>query len=405
MISTPPGPSPDPQRGEPPVHRLASGRLTFRREEAAVSDSLDVLIDDQIFLMHARGGISRYFAELLREFRDHPQLGVNAFTTVRWSPNQHLRAVDPTVRDLPFPELSFGWKAAKRLSAYPAAGRERRARPDVVHSTYYNPSRLAEFPGVPKVVTVHDMAPELMPELFGDDPHLAKRQFVDQADAIICVSASTRDDLFEVWGEIDDRPVVVTPHATSKVFNPSAEAFQPGYRYVLYVGSRDPYKNFGILLTAFAGSAAQGAGVRIVAVGGGPLSADELALADALGLADDLVQVTASEDDLPGFYTGAVAFVFPSLMEGFGIPVLEAMSCGTPCILADTRVFREVADDAAAFYPARDPWALRAALDDLFTHPARRAELSSRGTERAASYSWERTAELTAEVYRQVVGG
>ena len=84
------------------------------------------------------------------------------------------------------------------------------------------------------------MAPELMPELFGDDPHLAKRQFVDQADAIICVSASTRDDLFEVWGEIDDRPVVVTPHATSKVFNPSAEAFQPGYRYVLYVGSRDP---------------------------------------------------------------------------------------------------------------------------------------------------------------------
>ncbi|MFI0432743.1 MAG: glycosyltransferase family 4 protein [Candidatus Nanopelagicales bacterium] len=367
-----------------------------------MADSIDVLIDDQVFLMHARGGISRYFAELLREFRDSPQLGINAITTVRWSPNQHLRAVDPRVRNLPFPELSFGWKAAKRLSAYPAAGRERRARPDVVHSTYYNPARLAEFPGVPKVVTVHDMAPELLPELIGDDPHLAKRQFIEQADAIICVSASTRDDLFELWGEIDDRPVVVTPHATSAAFNPTAPAFQPGYRYVLYVGSRDPYKNFGILLTAFAGSAAQSAGVRIVAVGGGPFSADELALADALGLADALVQITASESDLPGFYTGAVAFVFPSLLEGFGIPVLEAMSCGTPCILADTRIFREVADDAAAFYPARDPWALRVTLNELFSHPAQRAELSGRGIDRADHFTWRRTAELTAEVYRQV---
>lgn len=366
-------------------------------------DTIDVLIDDQIFLMHARGGISRYFSELLREFRGHPELGINAFTTVRWSANQHLRAVDPRVRDLPFPETSFGWKAAKRLSAYPAAARERRARPQVVHSTYYNPSRLAEFPGVPKVVTVHDMAPELRPDLFGEDPHLAKRQFVAQADAVICVSASTRDDLFELYGPIDDRPVVVTPHATSDRFTPTAAAYQPGYRYLLYVGSRDPYKNFGMLLTAFAGSSAQAAGVRVVAVGGGPLTDAERELAETLGVADDLLQVTASEDELPGFYTGAVAFVFPSLLEGFGIPVLEAMSCGTPCVLADTPIFREVAQDAAAYYPAQDPWALRTTIDDLFAHVARRAELSGRGIERADEFSWQRTAELTADVYRQVV--
>ncbi len=364
-------------------------------------DSIDVLIDDQIFLMHARGGISRYFAELLREFDSHPEWGVNALTSVRYSPNQHLREVDRSVRDLPFPEMTRRWKVAKRLARYPSAVIRGRLAPDIVHYTYYNPQALTIFPGVPKVVTVHDMVPERLPaELVDGDPHLAKRQFVDEADAIICVSEATRDDLFAAWGEITDRPVIVTGHGASDRFNPGVAPAQLGYNYLLHVGSRDHYKNFGMLMTAYAGSDAQAAGLRLVAVGGGPLTEDELELAQTLGITDQLVQITASEAELPGLYRGAELFVFPSLLEGFGIPVLEAMATGTPAVLADTPVFREVAADAAVYYSAEDPWALRAEINRLCGDPTARAELAAAGVRRAAEYSWQRTALATAELYR-----
>lgn len=367
-------------------------------------DSIEVLIDDQIFLMHARGGISRYFAELLREFDAHPEWGVNALTTVWYSPNQHLREVDPGVRDLPFRELSRSWKVAKRLARYPSAVRQRRVAPDVVHFTYYDPRQLAAFPGVPKVVTVHDMVPELLPaDLVDGEPHMAKREFVAAADAIICVSESTRDDLFDVWGPITDRPVIVTGHATSDRFHPQVAPADLGYRYLLHVGSRDHYKNFPLLMTAYGGSAAQAAGVRLLAVGGGPLTEAELDLAATLGITDDLIQLTADEADLPGLYRGAELFVFPSLFEGFGMPVLEAMATGTPAVLADIPVFHEVAGDAACYYSPEDPWALRAELDRLLSDPTDRARLATAGVQRAADYSWRRTALATAELYRQLV--
>ena len=233
-------------------------------------DSIDVLIDDQIFLMHARGGISRYFAELLREFDSHPEWGINALNSVRYSPNQHLREVDPSVRDLPFREMSRRWKVAKRLARYPSAVIASRMAPDVVHFTYYDPRRLDIFPGVPKVVTVHDMVPERLPaELVDGDPHLAKREYVEAADAIVCVSEATRNDLFEAWGEITDKPVIVTGHGAADRFNPGVAPAELGYRYLLHVGSRDHYKNFGLLMTSYAGSEAQSAGVRLLAVGGG----------------------------------------------------------------------------------------------------------------------------------------
>jgi glycosyltransferase involved in cell wall biosynthesis len=302
--------------------------------------------------------------------------------------------------------MTRSWKVAKRLARYPSAVLQSRVVPDVVHFTYYDPRQLTAFPGVPKVVTVHDMVPEkLPPELVDGEPHMAKRAFVDAADAIICVSEATRDDLFEVWGPITDRPVIITGHATSDRFHPQVAPADLGYRYVLYVGSRDHYKNFPLLMTAYAGSAAQAAGVRLLAVGGGRLTEDEVALAATLGIGDDLVQLTAAEADLPGLYRGAELFVFPSLFEGFGMPVLEAMATGTPAVLADIPVFHEVAGPAAVYYSPEDPWALRTELDRLLADPTERARLATAGVQRAGEYSWRRTALTTAELYRQLVAG
>lgn len=365
---------------------------------------VQVLIDDQIFLLNSRGGISRYFAELLREFRDHPEWGIEAVTSVRTTPNQHLRDVDTSMRDIKLSESSFGWRLVKGFSRMSSAWRARGLHPDVVHSTYYRPSKLKAFAGVPHVVTIHDMAPEILPPEWTDQTsHMAKRAYVERADAIICVSEATRDALFNVWGEITDRPVLVTAHAVSARFSPFVAPADEGFPYVIYVGRRDGYKNFGVLARAYAASLAPERGVRLLLIGGGPLTMAEQHLLDELGIRDKVVQRTADESELPGLYRGAFAMAYPSLMEGFGIPVLEAMSTGCPVILADTQVFREVGGTAARYHDPQDANDLRDALNVLLTDASVRESLREAGLQRAAGYSWETTAKLTGELYQQLI--
>jgi glycosyltransferase involved in cell wall biosynthesis len=365
---------------------------------------VQVLIDDQIFLLNSRGGISRYFAELIREFREHPEWGIDAVTSVRTTPNQHLRDVDTSMRDIKLTESSFGWRVVKGFARISSTVRERRLRPDVVHSTYYRPSKLRSFPGVPHVVTVHDMAPELLPPEWTDQTsHMAKKAYVADADAIICVSEATRDALFEVWGEITDRPVLVTAHAVSARFSPFVSAADEGFAYFLHVGRRDGYKNFEVLARAYAASGAPTRGVRLLLIGGGPLTAAEHQLLTELDIDELVVQRTADESELPGLYRGAIALTYPSLMEGFGIPVLEAMSTGCPVILADTPVFREVGGTAARYHEPTDVDGLRHALDEVLTDRHLRESLCDAGVQRATGYSWETTAKLTGELYQQLV--
>ena len=367
---------------------------------------MEVLIDDQIFLMNSRGGISRYFAELIREFREHPQWGVDVLTTVRTAPNQHLRDVDTSVRDIPLRESTLGWKAYKGFARLGSSRRERSLNPDIVHSTYYRPEKLDAFPSVPHVVTVHDMAPEILSPQWADQrAHMAKREYVARADAIICVSEATKASMFEVWGVIDDRPVVVTHHAVSARFCPFVSPADEGFPYLFHVGRREGYKNFEVLLRAYAASSAPSRGVRLLTVGGGPLTATERSLAEELGVGDLIVQRTATEDELPGLYRGARALVYPSTLEGFGIPVLEAMSTGCPTILADTDVFREVAGDAASYHRPDDPDQLAAAIDALLGDPMLTQHLRDAGLARAAQYSWERTAWQTRELYTSLLAG
>lgn len=365
---------------------------------------MDVLIDDQIFLMNSRGGISRYFAELIREFREHPEWGVNVLTTVHTAPNQHLRDIDTTVRDIPLREASLGWKVYKGAARLGSSRRERRLSPDIVHSTYYRPEKLDRFGNVPHVVTVHDMAPEMLPAGMADQQaHMAKQAYVERADAIICVSEATKEALFEVWGPISDRPVIVTSHAVSARFSPFVSAADEGFAYLFHVGRREGYKNFETLLRAYAQSSGPSRGVRLLTVGGGPLTQAETALATQLQVHDLVVTRTATEDELPSLYRGARALVYPSKLEGFGIPVLEAMSSGCPVLLADTPVFREVAGDAAKYFGADDVAAMAAAIDAVLSDPEERRLLRELGLRQASNYSWTATAAQTSALYRELL--
>jgi len=351
------------------------------------------MFDDQIFLSQVRGGISRYFVELIREFSADATHGVDVVMPWRWIRNRH--ALEAGLgRALPLPGRSRLLRLANRT--FP----RRSARPEVEHRTFYMRRYLARRSAAPTVVTVYDMIPELFPELFPfGNPHQMKREFVQEADAVICISERTRTDLLQVYGSIQS-PIIVTPLGVGSQFRPGAYQ-QPWLpqKYVLFVGDRHGYKDFPVALESFAEIAHQHDGLRLVLVGGGVLSEREKALASQWGVRDLVTQCDVRDADLPGVYARAQAFVFPSQYEGFGLPTVEAMASGTPVILADSSALPEVGGDAALYFPPGDAAALAALLSQVLGDPAFRKDRINDGRARASAYTWHRTATGTAAAY------
>ena len=179
------------------------------------------------------------------------------------------------------------------------------------------------------------------------------------------------------------------------------------HAYILFVGTIEPRKNLTTLLEAFAQLPAALRREHPLILAGHPGWRTEPIYAAAADLrAEGTVRFLGGVPDqaLPELYAGAVLFVYPSLDEGFGLPPLEAMACGTPVIISDAPALVEVSGPAARVVPRRDPGALTAALTDLLADPAERARLAAAGQRHASQFTWERTAQETLAVYRRVLG-
>ena len=358
-----------------------------------------VRFDDQILVIQRLGGISRYFVELIREFTANPELGVQPQLGWRWTRNVHAVEAGLGV-PLRIPGGSRG--RVLRWANRAAEGRQPQAR--LAHPTYYG-ARLPRRPMPPIVVTVYDMMPELFPDLFPrGNPHLHKLEYVRRAALVLCISGSTRSDLVRVYGSVD-APTVVTHLGVSQRFAPGAP--RPLWcpdRYILFVGNRGGYKDFRVAIEAFAELAPRHPDTSLVVLGGGAFTADEAALISRWGLRDEIIQRQASEEELPGAYGAAAAFVFPSRYEGFGLPTLEAMACGIPTVLADSSSHPEVAGNAALYFPPGDSNTLAAQVSRILSDDALARSLSEKAITRAAQFTWRRTAMSTGVAYRSVAG-
>jgi glycosyltransferase involved in cell wall biosynthesis len=171
-------------------------------------------------------------------------------------------------------------------------------------------------------------------------------------------------------------------------------------QYVLFVGNRSAYKDFAVLVEAFAGL--RDANLSLVAVGGPGFDDDEVRLFERLELANRVQHCLLDDADLARAYANALCFVFPSRHEGFGLPTLEAMSSGCPTVLCDSSSHPEVGGDAAAYFPPGDVEALRRTLGEIVADGRLRSQMVCAGLDQARRFSWERTARLTSEAYRLV---
>lgn len=355
-----------------------------------------VTIDDQMATSQRHGGISRYFAELIREFSSNSALGVKA------DPPRYVRSVHYLTagfgKSLPTP---FGRDRRTLRTANRVGSLLRRNEPDIVHHTYYDAAYLKRYADVPfRVTTIYDMIPELLPGFFPEgNPHLDKRDFVESADLILCISESTKHDLMRLYGP-QRAPIVVTPLGVDPAFSPHRDSVAAlPQKYVLYVGSRRGYKDFPVLAKAFAQIALPADGVVLVAVGGGAFSPEESREFRRLGIEERVRQADLTDDELEGAYAHADCFVYPSRYEGFGLPTLEAMASGCPTILARSSSHPEVGGDAAMYFTPADVDDLASALGRVSRDADQRRAMRDAGLLRAADFTWRRTAELTAQAY------
>lgn len=360
---------------------------------------MKVAFDEQIFVSQSRGGISRYFTELIRALGREELGDVYPVLPWRWTCNQHAAAEHlgrylPSSR--PRPTL---------LRALNAASRRQMRHVDVLHFTYYDTRFLRAGAEVLKVITVHDMVPELLPEAFaGDGSHVSKQRFIAAADLILCVSQTTRRDLLRLT-DVDAERVVVTPLGVSGAFRPGLPPLpELPPRYLLYVGERKGYKDFATLCQAFAEISSQLPDTALVAVGGGALRTAEVERLSGLGLSGKVMQVDLGETYLARAYCNALAFAMPSRYEGFGLPALEAMASGCPVVLSTGGSLPEVGGNAAGYFTPGDSSELAARLLEAADRDNAR-HMVTRGLARASAFSWTATAAATAASYVALVDG
>ncbi len=267
------------------------------------------------------------------------------------------------------------------------------------------------------VVTVHDLIYMIYPQFYEADFRTHMNQWVAAsvaaADHVIAVSECTKRDL-ETRLHASAQKITVTPEAAGEEFRPvdgaETASVRARYRltgeYVLAVGLAQPRKNITALLHVFKELLVNGlTGWQLVVVGGYPVASCVIPqLVRDLGLSEHVVIAGyVPRDDLPRLYSGAGLFVFPSLYEGFGLPVLEAMACGAPVICSNTSSLPEVAGDSALTVDPTDPSSIREAVSKCIGDPGLREALRAKGLVRAKQFTWRRAAEQTLRVYESLV--
>jgi len=359
-----------------------------------------VALDEQIFTIQEYGGISRLFFELARQFERNPELGVEITPIDAEIINRYI---------LQDPNLAAKLQASQAKGKYRALikyliRKNSRTDVDIVHNTFYLPHGLIGYSDSKRIVTIHDMIPEMLPRTRRRlDLLTLKGKYIREADHIICVSAATRGDLLRLYPDVQ-APISVVHHGVDPIFTSAVPRWSdlPDH-YILFVGNRGQYKDADVLLRAFARFSIEFPGTTLLFVGGGAFTTQEQSLMKSLGISALTQHRMLPDAEMSSAYGNALFTVFPSRFEGFGLPALESMACGTPTILANATSLPEVGGNAAEYFIPGDASDLAQVMLALAQDNARRTELSTLGIERAATFSWERCAGETADVYRQTL--
>ena len=373
---------------------------------------MNLLVDGIAFASQNLGGVSRVWEEYLKRLPDYG-FRIKLLIPFRHTNSSLARVLEHKERydivpDYFFwPKRFFGRVSVRStlLSAYLDSS------VDVFQSTYLSTICSA----VPKVILIHDMIPELFPAFFPEKWIRSgiemKRAAVESANHIVAVSQNTKNDLLKIYPAIRPEKVTVIPNGSSVALNRTGVAFDllakrhglagiPPRSYLLYVGSRNGHKNFGIILELLRNTSTF-RDLRVLCAGGESLGSLPTLLAD-IGLSRNLIFLSAvSDEELSILYQNALALIYPSIYEGFGLPVLEAMTNRCPVICSNTSSLPEVGGDAAFYFTPSSFESLDATITQMMTTD--RSDVIEKGLRNAARFSWDLSTRSLATVYESLI--
>ena len=381
-----------------------------------------VLFDYQAFDLQTHGGVSKCMIELCNHMPSYvrPILGVYESDNVYLKKNG-FKAMDTTFRHFMYIEKFKGkrriftpyFKMTHRFNYWGNRNQNYSVKLlkdgefDIFHPTFFDDYFLKHIGNKPFVLTIHDMIPELYPQYFGADDFQIKKKGIlaPLAAHIVVPSEQTKKDVKRLL-DITDEKISVIYHGSDPALNIKWEKYSPLIQspYLLYVGSRDKYKNFGYFVKSCLPILSKYSDLKVVCTGSA-FDTEEYQLLEERGIEDRFeVRFVETEDEMNSLYHYAVAFIFPSQYEGFGLPILECYRADGLLILNHTSCFPEIAGDAALYFDEDENGCnLANVIETAVTMKREERERQlAKQRERLKLYSWEKAAVQLAEVYRGV---
>ena len=375
---------------------------------------MKILYDHQIFLNQEYGGPSRYFVNLIKKIINGNEIKVSAPLHI----NNHLRQLPNRV--------IFGLKISKKFRKFiPQKIKNefnnfilnpvnnsltgsiiKKFNPEVVHQTYFENGYKKTRP---TIITIYDLIHEKFFIEYGKDKNYRpKKNAIENADKIICISENTAKDLIDIYkvkknkieiiylsNSLEEELILITPKINLNNLNKN---------YLLFVGKRDGYKNFINFIKAYSQSEKLKKDFKIVCFGNLEFSKQEKSLFKSLNLNfENIIHIKGDDLTLSHLYKNAKALVYPSLYEGFGLPILEAMNFDCPVICSNTSSMPEVAGKSAQYFDPQNIDSIQEAVTKMVYDETLSKNLIEKGKLQAKQFSWKRCANSTLNVYSKVV--
>ncbi len=367
---------------------------------------MKILYDHQIFTQQQYGGISRYFYELIKRF-DRIENNCNVATL--YSNNAYYnKEVNQKLKSF-FPNNNFRGKCriVKKINQEVSNLKIGKGDFDVFHPTYYDPYFINRLKGKPFVVSFYDMIHEKFSNQYEDlklDTKIFdnKKRLLEHSSKIIAISETTKKDIIELF-DVDSSKIEVVYLGNSLQYFDDGNNRLVEEDYILFVGNRAIYKNFIFFVTAIAPLLIDN-NLKLICAGGGNFSQEELDLLKRLKVEERVVfKQIVNDDVLANYYSHAVFFCFPSLYEGFGIPVLESFACGCPTLLSTGGSLPEIGGDAALYFDPTNPDSLEKVASELINSQSLRQSLKEKGYSRLKEFSWDKTFQDHLNVYKNII--
>ena len=367
---------------------------------------MKVLYDHQCFVQQQFGGVSRYHYQLIKELNKLQD--VEATLSLKYSNNFYINEDNGFDVKKFFPNYKFYFKRTilDYINRFYTNRDLESGDYDIFHPTYFNPYFLKHLNNKPFVLTVYDSIHEKYPEIINsiDKTLENKKLLLSKAGLILAISNSTKNDLISLYNIPAEKiEVVYLAASINKSLASSNSKLSLPEKYILFVGNRDFYKNFYNFILAVESLLKEHKDLLLICAGGGIFTNEEKKLFHSKELENKIMHKGADDVMLANLYSNALAFIFPTLYEGFGIPALEAMNCDCPVIMSNTSSLPEVGGEAAIYFDPNNIDDMREKIKLVIINKDLRNEIILKAKTQRQKFSFEKTAIKTLEVYKRLL--